>query len=893
MSRKIILLIMLWHWVTGAYTQVPGEIWTKRYIETSYPVSGYFFDGYMESDGAFTLAGGDTNWIYNRSMIPFRVGEGRAAVWKTSAEGNLIWRYIYSGGNIHPGGAAFTTVTRAKDGGSLAAGYQHTQCCTSIPRDMLAIRLNNAGQAVWVKQFAGNNEDLLMAAAICTNGGFVLAGHSNSTNGNFTANKGSQDAWVIRIDEAGNLKWMKNYGGTLADIANSVVQTADKGFLVAGYTSSVDGDFAGTTGFGNSDGFILKIDSSGNILWRKKYGGNQEDGFNRMVAAPGGSFLLTGYTNSSNVSTNGNKGGTDLWAVRIDASGNLAWSKTFGGSSEEVGLGLTFTPDNGSLISGYTLSNNGDVRFNNGNADAWMLKVDANGNLQWEKTVGSQEDDFGFTSITVRDGVFAMAGTSHDKKFPFSPTRGTLTLLGNANTVRGSAFVDWNGNGIRDPQEPFADGVRVKAAKNVQTEKSAILNAGAYRIDIDTGAHTLSATMVESNPYFNLLPAARTINRSTYYNFDTVDFKLTPIGRIRDARIGIVPVSPVRPGFQADYEIRYANVGTDTISSGSVRWAMPAKMQFTSATPSPNTQTADTLVWLFSNLKPFESGKINLRLRAASPPSLNNGDTLQLKAHVLPVAGDATPADDTALLRQRVVGSYDPNDKNDDLSGNMSWTRLQQGLDIGYIIRFQNTGTDTAFTVQIRDTLDSRLDPTTLRMASSSHPCSFQVEGGNRLTWTFSSIKLPDSNRNEPASHGYLMFRVKPRAGSSVGDVIRNTASIYFDYNLPVRTNTQTTLITNDIITSMRDLFVNTESLKVFPNPTSGRLQIQLDEGLPERSVVVVTDMSGSTVYRGDMLPTGPVPLRQTLELGTLKQGTYIIRLEGGRKRFIRMIVVL
>ncbi|HEX8358231.1 MAG TPA: T9SS type A sorting domain-containing protein, partial [Segetibacter sp.] len=179
------------------------------------------------------------------------------------------------------------------------------------------------------------------------------------------------------------------------------------------------------------------------------------------------------------------------------------------------------------------------------------------------------------------------------------------------------------------------------------------------------------------------------------------------------------------------------------------------------------------------------------------PPSVNFGDTLRSVANIYPVATDLTPLDNTSAMLQEVVGSYDPNDKTENHAGSVKVAQVQQGEDLQYTIRFQNTGTDTAFNVFIRDTLSNKVDWNTLKIISSSHNFQLTVNEGNKCSWAFKNINLVDSNKNELLSHGYIVYSVEAKTSLVAGETIDNTAHIYFDYNLPVQTNTERTTVEN------------------------------------------------------------------------------------------------
>jgi hypothetical protein len=175
---------------------------------------------------------------------------------------------------------------------------------------------------------------------------------------------------------------------------------------------------------------------------------------------------------------------------------------------------------------------------------------------------------------------------------------------------------------------------------------------------------------------------------------------------------------------------------------------------------------------------------------------LNNGDTLALQAISNPVLNDSSAANNRSSLLQPVRGSFDPNDKSELHGGQLTPLAYSNNEYLQYMVRFQNTGSDTAFFVTIKDTLDAKLDLTSLEVIAASHHYDFKIDK-NVGTWQFKFIGLPDSTTNEAASHGYILFKIKPKAGLSIGNIFSNQAAIYFDFNLPVFTNTEKTIISD------------------------------------------------------------------------------------------------
>ncbi len=288
-----------------------------------------------------------------------------------------------------------------------------------------------------------------------------------------------------------------------------------------------------------------------------------------------------------------------------------------------------------------------------------------------------------------------------------------------------------------------------------------------------------------------------TQNHHNYNQSDSIGFALQPIVGIKDLVVNGFSVSFIRLGREVNYQLIARNLGTESIGTGMVKFIKDSRLDFVSAVPAISNITADTLSWNFSNLNVRDTFLISVTFKVKIPPLVNLGDTLTNNLTVLPLINDYTPGNNAAVIKDRIIGAYDPNDKSEIHTGEIPFTFASSGDYLQYRIRFQNTGNDTAFNIFIKDTLDSKLDWTTVQMISTSHWADFSIQNGNELTWTFAGINLVDSNRNEPLSHGYIVYQVKPKSTIVVGDVIHNGASIYFDYNLPVETNNASTLVRN------------------------------------------------------------------------------------------------
>jgi fimbrial isopeptide formation D2 family protein len=423
------------------------------------------------------------------------------------------------------------------------------------------------------------------------------------------------------------------------------------------------------------------------------------------------------------------------------------------------------------------------------------MKIDGSGNLMWAKAAGTNMTEYGTAVKAISENEFFVAGFA--RQLRTNPFGGYyfdayLLKLGNTNSIRGTVFIDYNKNGIKDSDDPFASNVTVTSEKQAYS-RSTIPSNGSFRLELDTGTYKTSARY--HNPYYKIVPAVATSVFSSYFNSDTIDFAAEPIAGKRDLSVSLVALIDARPGFETSYRIFYKNQGTDTIISGNIQLIKNSHLTPVSSYPAFSSVSGDTLKWSYTDLKPEDTASIIIYCRVDAPPSVAIGDTLTSVATISPAAKDQTPFDDTSRMVQIVRGSFDPNDKKEKSGGTITQSQLLRGDYLLYTVRFQNTGTDTAFNVVVRDTLEPRLDWSTVEMVSSTHNYHLNIKEGDKLTWSFNNINLLDSNANESGSHAYIVYRVKPKTSLLAGDTINNSASIFFDFNLPVQTNTEKTVV--------------------------------------------------------------------------------------------------
>ncbi len=299
--------------------------------------------------------------------------------------------------------------------------YNTTHNCLEIYRAVSWYSICNGGTYVTSKTnklIGGINTENPYSMEQTSDGGFIIAGTSNSSaNGDVTGtNHGGFDYWVVKLDGAGNILWNRLYGGNADEIAESIHQTTDGGFIIAGYSaSSASGDVTGINN-GLNDYWVIKLDAAGNIVWNKLYGGSLNDYAYSIVSTTEGGYAVTGYAISSatgNV-TGINHGGSDIWVLKLDATGNIVWNKLLGGGGDDDSYSISQTTDGGYFISGNSNSSlSGDVTgINHGNVDCWILKLDGSGIITWNKLLGGAFSEGLYSAVQTSDGGYVLAGYS-------------------------------------------------------------------------------------------------------------------------------------------------------------------------------------------------------------------------------------------------------------------------------------------------------------------------------------------------------------------------------------------------------------------------------------------------------------------------------------------------
>lgn len=403
--------------------------------------------------------------------------------------------------------------------------------------------------------------------------------------------------------------------------------------------------------------------------------------------------------------------------------------------------------------------------------------------------------------------------------------------------INGTARIDANGDGICNSSDLTVPNMELGVAINGVAAGSVYTNAnGEYNLYLpNDGIYTVTFTPVALPGFTAPAPVTATYTLSGSQMVAGPDFCLdAPAGIVNNLAVTLTPLSNAIPGFVSHYILSVYNMGYTVPAGASATFSYDTtRFTLTSLDGSSATGNGSLSVDIGA-LPVFGSETHTIALTAAVPPTNNSGDVAAFSA-ALTYADDNT-ADNTYALTQYFVNSYDPNDIT--VHQGAEITPEQADGYLTYTVRFQNTGTAPAATVRVEQALDANLDWDTFTPLAESHN-AIVSRSGNALTYTFNNINLAYSDANEPASHGYITYRIKPKSTVAVGDFMYGTASIYFDFNEAIVTNTCSTQVVETLGTGGFAM----ANVKLYPNPVNNSLNISLANGALQ--TVQVYDLNG------------------------------------------------
>ncbi|MDP8200541.1 MAG: FlgD immunoglobulin-like domain containing protein [Candidatus Tenebribacter burtonii] len=382
--KKIVLLsiVLSLFIVSGITAQEPGDlIWSNSYggmvKECGYSMT-------KTTDGGYIM-GGYTN--------SFGAGDYDVYLVKVDATGDTLWTKAYGGTDVDKG----SSIQQCLDGGYILAG--ETKSFGAGGYDFYLIKTDANGDTLWTNTFGGTGTDKARSISETSDGGFIVTGETRS----FGA--GGKDVYLIRTDANGDSLWTKTFGAVDSEEGNSVKQTIDGGYVIAGFTESF--------GAGGRDAYLIKTNADGDTLWTNTFGGTNDDRSYCVQQCDDGGYAISGDTKSSGA------GLSDFYLIKTDANGQTVWSNTYGGISIDIGYALQQTPDGGYIIAGSTQS------FDVALFDIYLVRTDAVGDTVWTGTYGSFDYEHGRSVELTSDGNYVVAGWT----FSYGPGTSAFWLL--------------------------------------------------------------------------------------------------------------------------------------------------------------------------------------------------------------------------------------------------------------------------------------------------------------------------------------------------------------------------------------------------------------------------------------------------------------------------------
>ena len=791
----------------------------------------------LQSDGSIIIAGNEGNSVATKGSI-----------WKRNAQGDPIWSFETTQDSI-----TLKDVALGSDNSVIAVGSEGNRA--------FILKLDENGNELWSNTLVANDIEIGYALEVLSDNSFLISGFTHD-------NTSSVNAFLAKIDVDGTLLWKEQYGEEITEEQALCMTTSQNGgFYLAGFSDGADTFDKGI--------WLAEVDTNGVELNSKVITIEANERARSIIQLADGDLLITGEINTFFNEANG-------LLLKTNSNGDLIWNQSFGGVSSDF-LNQVIPFDNHIYLAGTTAS------FGAGGFDGWLIKADSLGESLTQVVRGNVFSDANFNclldadEVGIENWIIEIVG---NKVFYTSPDSDGFY---ETNVEAGDYVIN-----LRTPNpywQACANGVPISFSQGVDTVQvdfatQSMTDCPYFTVDLSTPflrrcfPNTYTVNYCNSGTQ-TALNASLTIEFDSFLEIDSAEVNLTPLGNNQfDFQIG--DLDPFECGF---FRV-FTTVNCDSTTLGQTHCSSARIVPDTICIPpDPNwdgtslevnalcngdsvqinvTNTAPTAMDLASSFIIIEDEVLTrqgpIKLDGNSDTTIiisANGQTVRFEVEqpqghpgnsrpAIAVEGcggnpfsigfvTQFPQDDgdnfVEIDCQENIGAFDPNDKRGFPKGYGTEKLIENDTEIEYIIRFQNTGTDTAFTVVIRDTLKQELDPSTIKLGTSSHPYQFEMYGNGILRFTFDDILLVDSFTNEPASHGFVKFKIKPDASIQNNAVILNSADIYFDFNKPITTNESLHRIGSNFVqvrSATSNLFLPNVSVEIAPNPFTDQTQIIL-----------------------------------------------------------------
>lgn len=699
-------------------------------------------------------------------------------------------------------------------------------------RDCFVTKLTTGGELTYSSFLGGSGDDYGNAIAVDQNGTAHVTGSTSSTNfptrfAIQSSRPATNSAFVTSLTSDGALLASTYLGGSFGAEGFGIAADGSRDAFIVGKTSSSNFptlNAAQGTYAGGGDAFVTKISPGTSIA-------------NVSVSSPrcvGGSASISWFSisvDSVNVDlstdggitwadvvagrTNGEAGGSYVWTVP-DAPGSNRKVRVASASDSSIfAVSDAFTILTAPTVTSEPVSNDPvclgtPVSFSasaSGPSVDWRWQISTDdgesfNDLEIDWSVYVAEDyGMGSTVLWIYDPQPSMHGDQFRVIFSngcLPDTSAAATLRIGAPAISGRLFDDENGNCLQDGQERGLSGRIIEVTPGpIYTTTDSL---GNYRLPVLPGEYSIVSAPLYQNPTCpEDLPISVTLSGCGETSTGN-DIGVRADSGIYDLRVSIVG-NRIRPGLGSDYYLKYINVGTEA-SAATLRLTYDStNLTFVSSSATTDASSSNTLEWSLATLQPGDQGTIRVTMLAHTTAPVGSEICARADLDLPEQRLDESPLDNHDEACVSVTRSFDPNDKAVSPVVDACGRLDEEDTILAYQVRFQNTGSDTAFTVVIRDALDaSLLDVSSLTMGAASHPYTWAIEAGNVLVIRFDDIRLPDSTSSEPNSHGVVKYTLHLRQDLAPGTAIPNSAAIYFDFNDPV--------ITNEVVSRTPDFFI-------------------------------------------------------------------------------------
>jgi uncharacterized repeat protein (TIGR01451 family) len=737
---------------------------------------------------------------------------------KFDPQGNLLWvRQIGGVDQIIGKGIAVNSIGQCYVIGSFKGTVdldpgtgEYMVTAPGVQQHHFVVKLDAQGNFVWAHASSIN----MISIALDEQGDlYVTGGYGSfgatvdfdpSPTGEFFLTLPTQysNAFLWKLSPTGSFIYAKAIDGPQSSVGQAVkVDHAGNVVFAGRFNASGDFDPGTETFILSGTGlqlFVCKLTASGDFIWAKHFGtltGSSQSLTVNSLAIDASNSIYLGGEFSSSVDFDPSTDQTHFLAAslsagylsKLDADGNFLWANQFNGSYNERTRSIAVDREDNVYALGefeFTV----DFDFGDGVeelvatnwSEVFIAKYDASSNLLWARQIGAANYPETPTSILTDtlNNLF-IAGQFSGGQFDADPDPANTSYLtsSNANSFFLKLSQDSCANLILNVAS--VDDVSCTGAGSITTETLNGLAPFTYTWNTSPEQTEAIASMSVPGVYSVTITDS---NNCTRTRSAVVSGPQVPTGFDLNANL---LANNFRVGFPTLIRADAFNDACAPVS-GSLRLHLDGLLEVDSIVPAPSAMDGDTLVWDFVDLS-YDMPHLTPRIYARTSLSAAIGDTVNLLISITPLEDDQHAENNVKNYRFPVVNGYDPNDKQVYPQS----TPVLNNETVTYTVRFQNTGNSEAINIYILDTLDINLDLTSVRVVGKSHePMVTEVIGTNVLKFRFDNILLPDSTSNEPESHGHVIFEVTPASNVNPCTEFLNTASIFFDFNEPIITNT-------------------------------------------------------------------------------------------------------